>query len=591
MSTFSVDLAALLPPDLPSAAELEAEGRRLAAGIEIGRTLFLEQKGVTSELAYRRRAVAERSPLTTINIGLSTWAETRDALQLIYEDALRRGVRPPDRFNLLAERRMGLPPELRESAPAETGPCLWTEQDWWELGHTVPIQPEAGDNMIGGPGSVPNAVAALRAGVTTVGVASQFTWRWPYWDDEVSQLAAVVTAASIIAARRDEGTVLNGYIDDSYPGVFSDYASLVGWAMLERYVFEELIGAPYSVSWGGLTSDPLHKAAVTMALDAVNPQGIPPAYLNGDTISHTEDFAANYAGVSVDLLMTKLVCIRYGIAAAIIAVPVTETTRIPSWDEIADVHAVNRRLEQYLPTMEQIVDWPALERMRDELVLGGRRVFGNFMESMRATGVDVRDPLKVLLVMKRIGSDMFERALAAGTVDEHELTGHTPILRTDLVGKTMLVRASVLADLRGSIGSEALAGRTVVVASSDVHRFALFLLRSVLEEVGAKVVDIGVSRDPEDIVKVAIEVAADAICVTTHNGVARSFGEGLATGLSEQGSGAAVFMGGVLNEDVPDSPTPVDVRPDLWEHGIKTPDDLQSLVRELEQTGAAPVGD
>ena len=179
-----------------------------------------------------------------MNIGLATWADTRDALELIYEDALRRGVRPPDRFELLAERRMGLPPELRENAPAETGPCLWTEQDWWELGNTVPIQPEAGDNMIGGPGSVPNAIAALRAGCTTVGVASQFVWRWPYWDDEAAQIAAVVTAAAILAEKKAEGTVLNGYIDDGYCGVFADYATLVGWAMLERYAFEELLGVP-----------------------------------------------------------------------------------------------------------------------------------------------------------------------------------------------------------------------------------------------------------------------------------------------------------------------------------------------------------
>ena len=143
-----------------------AEARHLASDVELGHTLYLAEKGVRNELEYRRRAAAERIPCTAMNIGLATWAETRDALELIHEDALRRGIRPPDRYQLLAERRMGLPPEMREAAPPETGPCLWTEQDWWELGHTVPIQPEAGDNTIGGPGSVPNAIAALRAGVT-----------------------------------------------------------------------------------------------------------------------------------------------------------------------------------------------------------------------------------------------------------------------------------------------------------------------------------------------------------------------------------------------------------------------------------------
>ena len=586
MPPIPVDLGALLPNGLPPTEDLVAEARRLAADVELGRTLYFDQKGVRHELEYRRRAAAERIPCTAVNVGLATWDETREALELIHEDALRRGIRPPDRYELLAERRMGLPPELRESAPPETGPCLWSDKDWWELGHTVPIQPEAGDNMIGGPGSVPNVVAALRAGSTTVGVASQFVWRWPYWDDEAAQMAAVVTASAIIAAKKHDGAVLNGYLDDGYCGVFSDYATVIGWAMSERYVFEELLGAPYSVSWGGLTADPLHKAAVTIALEAVNPDRIPPSYIQADTISHGEDFVQNYAGASVDMLMTKLVCIRYGIAAAIIAVPVTEAVRIPSWAEIADTHAINRRLESYLPTMERLVDWAAIEVHRDRLVEGGRRVFANFLEAMKATGVDTRDALQVLLVMKRIGSDMFERAFGAGEIDETELSGRRPILRTDLVGKTFELRERVIADIRTSSGSDALRGISVVVASSDVHRYGLYLLRSVLEEAGATVIDIGVSRDPEDIVKVAIEVDADVIALTTHNGVARTFGATLVEGLRKAECAAAVFMGGVLNEDVAGSPTPRDVRPQLWELGIQTPEDLQELVRQVEMVGA-----
>ena len=47
--------------------------------------------------------------MTSINIGLNTWADTREALGCIIDDARSRGVAPPDQFTLLAERRMGLP--------------------------------------------------------------------------------------------------------------------------------------------------------------------------------------------------------------------------------------------------------------------------------------------------------------------------------------------------------------------------------------------------------------------------------------------------------------------------------------------------
>ena len=141
--------------------------------------------------------------------------------------------------------------------------------------------------MIGGPGSVDNVLDALRVGVTYVGVLSQYSWRWPYWDDEITQLQSVLTAAGVLAAFRDDGVVFDSYLEDGYPGVFHDYASYVGWAMLERYVSEELIGAAYSSSWGGLTQNPVIKSAVTLALDAVNPHRVPTAFLQGDTIGNT----------------------------------------------------------------------------------------------------------------------------------------------------------------------------------------------------------------------------------------------------------------------------------------------------------------
>ena len=82
-------------------------------------------------------------------------------------------------------------------------------------------------------------------------------------------MTSVVTAGGVLAAHRAAGVCFDSYLEDGYPGVFHDYANYVGWAMLERYVCEDLIGAAYSCSWGGLTSDPVTKAAVTLALAAV----------------------------------------------------------------------------------------------------------------------------------------------------------------------------------------------------------------------------------------------------------------------------------------------------------------------------------
>jgi methylmalonyl-CoA mutase cobalamin-binding subunit len=121
----------------------------------------------------------------------------------------------------------------------------------------------------------------------------------------------------------------------------------------------------------------------------------------------------------------------------------------------------------------------------------------------------------------------------------------------------------------------------VVVASTDVHEFAKFLLTSTFEALDAHVIDCGINRDPEDIVKVVAETAPEAVVLTTHNGVARSFATKLMDELRAQRLSPSVFMGGVLNEDVDGADVPVDVRDDLRRLGVEIPPSVDDLVVAL----------
>jgi methylmalonyl-CoA mutase cobalamin-binding domain/chain len=577
--TPDVDLAALVPADLPDGREVVQEGLALGKTIERGISMYCEQKGVRSEREYREQARQQGIACTGMNVGLATWADTREALGCIYEDALSRGVRPPDRFNLLLERRMGLPKEMRATAPSETGPMIWTEQDWWELGHTVPMQPEASDNTLGSPGAVDNTVDFLRAGITYMGTLTQYTWRWPYWNDETAQLTALLKSMGICAAHKHDGVVVDSYLDDGYPAVFHDYANYVGWAMLERHVTERLVGAAYSISWAGLTRDPLVKAAITLALEAVNPDRVPQAFIHGDTISNGPDLDANFATLATDTLFLKLTDRKYKLGTAVLAVPVTEAVRIPSWQEISAAQAVSRNLEGYLDLVGPMIDWNPVEKLRDILVAGGRRFLDSLMSTLAASGIDTEDPGRLLMVVKLLGPERLEQLFGAGEPDESYPRGRRPVLQTDLVRHTMETRDRLLADVAARSAEASLCGRRILVASTDVHEFAELLLSSTLKAAGGDVIDFGVNRDPEDIVKVVVETDADAIVLTTHNGVARSFattllGELRAAGVRDR----PVFMGGVLNEDVDGGAIPVDVRGDLNRLGVQTPASIEALV-------------
>jgi methylmalonyl-CoA mutase cobalamin-binding domain/chain len=585
----AIDFRALVPADLPDGAEVLREGVEHGRRIERATSLFCQDRGVRSEREFRERGRAQGQFMTSINIGLNTWADTREALGCIIDDAKSRGVAPPDQFTLLAERRMGLPEAMRAAAPQETGPCLWTDQDWWELTHSFPIQPGAEDNMIGGPGSVENVTRALQVGVTTVGVFSQYFWRWPYWDDDAAQTVAVVKAAGALAAWAHEGTCFNSYVDDGYPGVFHDYANLVGWTMVERYVSEELLGVPYSASWGGLTSDPVLKTAVTLALHETNPHKVPPAFTHGDTIGNNADTEANYGTVSADVLFMKATDHRYKIGGAVKAVPVTEAIRVPSWREISAVHAVNRRLEAYVPAIEKSIDWSSLEAQRDVLVEGGRRFFRALMTGMASGGVNTGDPVEFMLVLKKLGAVKAEEFFGAGELDSSFPRGRRPVFQTDLLRRTLGERDAAVTQLVQSGYTEALKGVRIVVASTDVHELAVLLLCSALGAAGAEVIDFGISRDPEDIAKAVTETAAHAAAVTTHNGVARTFAASLLTELQRRGmSRTVVCMGGVLNEDVEGSDIPVDVRDEVQQMGVLAPSGIAELIERLGDLATGP---
>ncbi|HEU4600190.1 MAG TPA: cobalamin-dependent protein [Solirubrobacterales bacterium] len=350
------------------------------------------------------------------------------------------------------------------------------------------------------------------------------------------------------------------------------------------------IGAAYSPSWGGLTQNPVVKSAVTLALEAVNPDRVPVSFIQGDTIGNTPDFDSNMAVLNTDLLFTKMVDRRYRLGGAPIAVPVTETERIPTWQEVATVQTISRRLEEYVPLIEPVVDWAQIEATRDRLVRGGRAFFESAISGLAGAGIDVRDPAQLLLVLKRLGSARCEELFGAGEADPEFPRGRRPVLQTDLVRSTMEERERLLEELRGRHEEEAIRGMKVLVTSTDVHEFAEFLLASSLAAVGAEVIDFGINRDPEDIVKAVIETAAEAVVITTHNGVARSFGRRLVAELGAAGSaGLPVFMGGVLNEDVDGSEIPIDVRGDLHAIGIETPGTIDRLVEALGGRRRGPV--
>ena len=567
---------------LANGSALLAEGHRLAETVTVGSTRLLRREGVGSEAAYRRNGRDAGRIFTAMNIGMKDWPETVEAIRLIEERCLARGVRPPDRYQLIPERRMGLPYAIRRDAPGETGPVLWDADDWSQLGTCAEwIQPEVGDNIIGGPASVENTIADLGAGSTYVGCLSQFSWRWPYFDDDVQQMSEVVKACGILAAKRDQGVLLDTYLEDGIAGTFEDYATLVGWAGVERWI-ASMCGCPLSVSWGGLTADPITKTVVTIAIELGNADRVPAAFVQGDTISYTDDLDQNASICAQDVQYMMLVQARYKTGACALPVPLTEKQRVPTWDEIAQVQIMARRLELRALQLAAAVDWPALEASARQLAAHAGQFVRNVRHGLGRLGVDISDPLQVMLAVRQLGAAQIEQNWGVGEPSDAFAHGRQPFRPTELVAATIAQSA------RFEARSPVQRPHCIVVGSTDVHQMAKTVLVRALASSGHEVIDIGVNRDPEDFVDALITGSASAIVITTHNGVALTFGHRTAQLCTKRGVTPVIAMGGVLNEDMAHSASPVDVTAALNDLGILTPPDIADLISLLASTHAPP---
>ena len=63
----------------------------------------------------------------------------------------------------------------------------------------------------------------------------------------------------------------------------NDYANVVGWAYLERYIVEGLFGAKLVHCFGGVTSDPLMRVAWIMIMREVHGDDCVGSMWYGDT--------------------------------------------------------------------------------------------------------------------------------------------------------------------------------------------------------------------------------------------------------------------------------------------------------------------
>lgn len=561
---------------LPKARDVMDESRRLASEITIGRTKFMDKYDVSSELEYKRRCIKEGRIMYHAHIGMNTWKETAKALDGVYNFAQDNGF-ILDRAGICLDRRMSLPPEMRKSAPQESGPYLENDDDWREVGQAAPIQPHMGDFIIGFPASTVNAMAALRAGVTTVGNLSQFfAHEAPMWKRTDITTVETVKAIGIMGALRDKGALMHSYLDDGFGALFLDCATSAAWAYLERYIVEELLGAKLAHCVGGLVSDPVKRSGWVFALDEIHDHDCIGSMFYGDTISSDRDPEKNRSLTAEYLLWDIMAQLECPTGHGLMPVPFTEALRAPSLEEICEVQLWTREIERIARRMHPHFDFTASKKFASSICTKGEAIFHSALDFFADCGVDTRDAVQMLYILKCIGPRAFEDELNPGARSKTAAEDNPPI-PNDIFTMTLAQVDIWRPRYESGEAREKLSGIKVLLASTDVHEHGLLLIDRLLSAAGALVDNIGAERNPDEVVSEAAKRGSEMVFISTHNGMALEYARNLLDEMEEEDYKVPVCMGGVLNQNTAEGTTPVEVSGELEEMGIAVVTDLWLL--------------
>ena len=200
---------------------------------------------------------------------------------------------------------------------------------------------------------------------------------------------------------------------------------------------------------------------------------------------------------------------------------------------------------------------------------------------MPELGVDITDPVQTTLALRRLGAAKLEELFHPGERDSSLPNGISPFVPTELMRMSVNSRDEALKKVYSEQLADVIRGRKIVVGSTDWHAFALYVISSVFENLGAKVINGGVDLDPEEVLELAAEAATPYIIMTTHNGLCLDYGTHLMEVAKQRNQQVEVFMGGRLNAIVEGSKEPIDVSDRLIKLGISPCKEMSEVIKKI----------
>lgn len=564
--------------DLPDMKTLLSEANSIANNITIGESLFMKVNGVRSEAEYKRKMMASGHIMKHSHIGWNNVVFTAEGFHTIYDELQKTGSYV-DRFGVCLDGTMGLPAHLRNKLQVGSGQVYRTADEWKILSQQVPVQVHMGDHMIGSLNSVENTINALEAGVTTIGnISHYFSYEYPGIDMEKERTEDYVKAIAIMGHFREQGTIIHSNLDDGFGAQLHDLANLAGWARLERYFVEDLIGAGMNHCFGNLFSDPILRIVFSKAMWDINTFQTPGSMIYGNTTDFGQIIPRNYGALASFSMADIIGQMKFPTGHAVTAIPVTEAIRVPSPDEIIAAEQVLDVMIEKARYYADVMDFSVIEERARTLNAAGNTFFERILNALDDMGVDITHAGQVAAVVKAIGTEQLETYFGAGVRDEKAIRKRIAVYPTDIIRTVNKLQDETLSKISG-LENAPLKGVNAVIGSTDIHIFGKEVIKRVLTEAGARVYDLGDATSVEEFADTIIESESKVLLISTYNGLALSYAKDMMAELKKRGlTEVTVIMGGRLNETIEGSEIPVDVSAQLSELGIDVTNNAETIV-------------
>ncbi|MDJ0958223.1 MAG: cobalamin-dependent protein [Arenicellales bacterium] len=564
----------LTEKQIPDLTDLIGEARGTAKHIRVGRCSFLQSHEVSSEFEYKNKKVLSGNIMRHAQIGYRSLERSCQAYREIYARLHDQNC-SLDRYGVCLDWSMGYPPNERTARPRGTGLILDSSEAYVRLTSQAPVAPHFGDFVMGMPAAFDNTCAALSAGATSIGNLGQyFTFRLPHWHDDIVITVQTVKAIALCAAQ-PVPILIHSNLDDGFGALFTDLACTLGAVLLEQYIVNDLLGGTVSHCYGHTYSDPLARFAFQRALAEVSQA--PGTMVYGNTTLYGKGIAPNFAGLGSYLLVDVLAQMFKPSGHAINPVPVSEAHRIPDIEEIVDAHLFADRLINRAEGFKTLISLEKVDITATNIIEGASRFKDRVIDGFSTGGIDVQNPVEMLLAMRRLGARFLEQEFGPGEKETISPSGRKAVFLAATISE-LEQQADACVNALSEEQKQSLSdsGFKICVATTDVHEYGKLLVESVLAKVGISSIDGGVCTDPEDLVKRIVSEKANVIAISTYNGVALHYLDRLNSELDKNNlEGTPIYIGGKLNQII---------ETDAFAH-----DDLPvDVTQQLSAAGAIP---